>query len=303
MSSAIPPSPSGAHTTTNSHEVMVSRIIGGAILAAIGIYALVVGIAMALPIIIFTLPLIIGAVISLIASDELTDKTEAWGTSHDQRLDAARSATGTFARWFKRPLYGGFALLWRVTRPINYRHVRATLRVTGLLYFAGLMIYLLLMAVYIIVAFIIFGLIIWIVVKVAGWDNENEQVPTTSRLPILGGAGRSVQRDGFFGKYTEHINEDGEKVGESRERDGLFGKYTEHTNQDGEKVGESRERDGFFGQYTEHTDEDGEKMGESRERDGFMGKYTEHTNKDGEKVGESSDCDGLFGKYTEHTDE
>ena len=113
--------------------------------------------------------------------------------------------------------------------------------------------------------------------------------------------GESRERDGFFGKYTEHFDDDGNKIGESREREGFFGKYTEDTDAQSNKIGESREREGFFGNYTEHTDSSGNKTGESREQDGFFGKYTEHTDDAGNKVGESRERDGFFGRYTEHT--
>ena len=89
--------------------------------------------------------------------------------------------------------------------------------------------------------------------------------------------GESREREGFFGRYTEHFDDDGNKIGESREREGFFGDYTEHTDTSGSKIGESREREGFFGDYTEHTDTSGSKVGESREREGLFGEYTEHT--------------------------
>lgn len=113
--------------------------------------------------------------------------------------------------------------------------------------------------------------------------------------------GESREREGFFGKYTEHFDDDGNKIGESREREGLFGDYIEHTDTSGNKIGESREREGFFGDYTEHTDTSGSKIGESREREGIFGDYTEHTNTSGSKVGESREREGFFGDYTEHT--
>ena len=113
--------------------------------------------------------------------------------------------------------------------------------------------------------------------------------------------GTSKERDGFFGKYTEHFDDDGNKVGESRERDGFFGKYVEHTDADGHKTGESRNREGFFGDYTEHTDSSGSKVGESIDREGFFGDYTEHTDSEGTKIGESRKREGFFGNYTEHS--
>lgn len=113
--------------------------------------------------------------------------------------------------------------------------------------------------------------------------------------------GRSVERDGVFGKYTEHFDDAGNKLGESRERDGVFGKYVEHTDADGNKVGESRDVSGFFGDYTEHRDAYGDKSGESRHREGVFGDYTEHVDAEGRKVGESRERHGFFGDYTENT--
>ena len=88
--------------------------------------------------------------------------------------------------------------------------------------------------------------------------------------------GKSVERDGLFGKYTEIYDDDGNKIAESREVDGFLGKYTEYTNTSGDKIGESREMDGFLGDYTEYTNTSGDKIGESREMDGFLGDYTEY---------------------------
>jgi hypothetical protein len=83
--------------------------------------------------------------------------------------------------------------------------------------------------------------------------------------------GTSKERDGIFGKYTEHFDDSGKKIGESRERTGIFGNYTEHTNPSGRKTGESRDRTGIFKDYSEHTDSSGRKTGESRERTGLLG--------------------------------
>ena len=113
--------------------------------------------------------------------------------------------------------------------------------------------------------------------------------------------GKSYERDGIFGKYTEHYDDEGNKIGESHEREGIFGKYTEHTDVTGNRTGESHERDGVFGSYTEHTDASGWTIGESRERVGIFCDYTEHTDTSGKKTGESHEREGIFGKYTEHT--
>ncbi len=45
--------------------------------------------------------------------------------------------------------------------------------------------------------------------------------------------GKSVEREGFFGKYTEHHDDNGKKTCESREfreREGFFGHYSVRVN-------------------------------------------------------------------------
>lgn len=113
--------------------------------------------------------------------------------------------------------------------------------------------------------------------------------------------GKSIERDGVFGRYTEHYDDAGNKIGESREVDGVFGRHVEHTDVNGNKIGESRDVSGFFGEYTEHRDAYGDKLGESRRRDGLFGEYTEHVDDEGNSVGESRERQGVFGDYTENT--
>ena len=292
--SAIPPPP--PFTAVDSREVLTSRIIGSTFLVTLAIYVLIRGIDAAMPGVLLNLPLVVGAVISIIASTEVSGRIDAWGNSFETKMIASRVAPDKFSRWFKRPLYGGLASLWRVTRSIQYCHIRAWLRVSGLLYFAGLMIYLLIMAVYIIVAFIILGLILWLASKILRWDHETE----TKSVPFFSRAGRSVQREGLMGSYGERYDEHGKKTGESHVREGMLGRYVEHTDKGGAKIGESREREGLFEDYTDHTDREGHKVGESRAREGVLEGYEEHTDKDGKKVGESQMQKGLLENYVEH---
>jgi hypothetical protein len=112
--------------------------------------------------------------------------------------------------------------------------------------------------------------------------------------------GKSYERDGVFGKYIEHFDDDGNKVGESHERTGYFGKYTDHTDSAGNKIGESHSRDGFFDTYLAHHDTSGSKTGESHDRVGFLDNYKDHTDSSGRKTGESRKREGLFGEYMEH---
>ena len=132
-------------------------------------------------------------------------------------------------------------------------------------------------------------------------SDEDDYEPRRERfagMPPKGG--RSIEREGFLGKYTEHQDADGNVIGESREQEGFFGAYTEHRDLGGNVVGESREQEGFLGAYTEHRDLGGNVVGESREQEGFLGDYTEHRDADGNLLGESRKRKGFFDDYIEH---
>jgi hypothetical protein len=118
----------------------------------------------------------------------------------------------------------------------------------------------------------------------------------------------SEEKTDFLGnKYTEHYDDDGQKVGESREREDFLGnKYSEHTDIHGQKTGESREGEDFLGnKYSEHRDIHGQRTGESHEGEDFLGnKYSEHRDIHGQKTGESREREDFLGnKYSEHTDD
>jgi len=69
---------------------------------------------------------------------------------------------------------------------------------------------------------------------------------------------KSEERKGLFGgKYTEHFDDDGIKIGESRELKGVFEDYTEHRDAERQKIAESRVHKGVFEDYTEHVDAEG----------------------------------------------
>jgi hypothetical protein len=88
--------------------------------------------------------------------------------------------------------------------------------------------------------------------------------------------GKSVDREGWFGPYTDHYDDDGNKVGESRVRQGWLSDYTEYTDCDGDVVGESRQHDGLFSSYERFTDSDGSEVARGFERDGWFERYTEY---------------------------
>lgn len=309
------PEPNVSNTKDADKEVLIGRIVGGLVLAAAVLFLVVYGVDASLPLLLLASPLLVGAVVAVIGSNQITGKIDSWETGFQRRLEQARSASGKYARWFKRPLYGGLNLWWKATQGIPFFHLRAGLRVTGLLYFGGLMIYLLVTVVYVMVALIVFGLILWIVGKVSGWWDEDKK-PTILRTPPIPPAKprtpidpvpplptirKSIRREGVTGPYWEHFDRDDNKVAESRLIEGVTGPYIEHTDVHGNKIGETRDIDGVFGRYAEHTDARAEKTAESRAYDGVLQSYTEAVDTHGEKVRESREG-GVLTPTIEHED-
>ncbi len=112
--------------------------------------------------------------------------------------------------------------------------------------------------------------------------------------------GYSEEKDGVFGKYTEHKNKDGETTGYSEKKDGVFCPHIEHTNIDGKTTGYSEDKEWPFGKYTEHTSTDGDTVGYSERKDGVFGPYVEHTDPSNRTTGWSEQTESVFGRYTEH---
>ncbi|MDP3779495.1 MAG: hypothetical protein Q8R30_05640 [bacterium] len=112
--------------------------------------------------------------------------------------------------------------------------------------------------------------------------------------------GYSEEKNGVFGKYTEHKNKDGETTGYSEKKDGVFGEYTEHTDTEGKTTGYSENKEGLFGKYTEHTDTNEKTTGYSEGKQGLLGGYVEHTDSSDRTTGWSETKSNAFGRYTEH---
>jgi len=62
---------------------------------------------------------------------------------------------------------------------------------------------------------------------------------------------KSYDRDGLFGKFTEHYDDLGNKIGESRLVGSASEIRVEHYDKDGNKLGESSEIEGFFRVFSE----------------------------------------------------
>jgi len=264
---------------------------------------MVIGVEDVLVLIFLLLPLIAALYIVIAKSDSEADRIKRiqdWIRIKHETLSPDRSYNKYGFRpflWLLKPIAGQ-------TNKIPNPHWSAGVWVfctgyaTYLLLFAALMVgWLLLVGVLILAG-------LWLLVELLGssaGDEEDEYEPRGRRstgMPFSGG--KSVEREGFFGKYTEHEDEHGNVIGESREQEGFFGSYTEHKDAEGNVVGESREQEGFFGNYTEHSNTDGGVVGESREQEGFLGDYTEHKDVDGNVIGESRKREGFLDDYIEH---
>jgi TPR repeat protein len=117
--------------------------------------------------------------------------------------------------------------------------------------------------------------------------------------------GTSEERTTWLGgKYTVHLDDDGNEIGRSEEKESLLGgRYTQHYDADGNKAGQSEQKESLLGgRYTQHYDADGDKAGQSEQKESFLGgRYTQHYDSDGDKVGTSERRESILGgQYTKH---
>jgi hypothetical protein len=245
---------------------------------------------------------LLGALFLVIAkSDSGTSRVkriQEWLLAKFEKLDPKKS----YNKYFFRPFLWAINRIATQTDKISNQHSSAAAWVFCTGYAAYILLYIAIVIGMVAVAIAITIAIVMGIWEELGRDDDDDEYESGRErytgMPPSGG--RSVEREGFFGNYTEHQDADGNVIGESREQEGFLGTYTEHRDTDGTVVGESRDQEGFFGDFTEHRDADGAVVGESREQEGFLGNYTEHKDADGNVVGESRKREGFLGDYTEH---
>lgn len=247
-------------------------------------------------------PTWIGALLPLIRNSNLTGKVDRWEEKLLAGHSRAAENTGKFARYFKKPLYGGGLFIWKKTRAVGDAHLRAGLRVTALSYFATVMIFLLVFVGYILIAIVIAIAIIFLALWAlsGGLKEKLEQVGSSNYeddAPPRVKVSRPAT-DLLGNPKMEHFDERGKKVGETRPGTDLLGNpVEEHFDRSGRKIGESRDTTGFLGDpKTEHFDARGEKTGESRPSTDFLGDpELEHFDEKGKKTGESRPDTDILG--------
>ncbi len=261
-------------------------------------------------------PLAPGLAVIALNLSNWNDGIERGSALFTRRLDVARGKEGKFARFFSRPLWRGCLWIWAKTEGIEMEGVRAGVRVSLATYFVGIMVSLLLAAVYILVAVVVFLAMIffvfWIISLGSNSPDRNRGNDVEDRSP-MSRVRTSRKAEGFFGTdpHLEHFDEHGKKVAETRKVEGFFGTdpHEVTTDMEGNKVAEGRYVEGFFGTdpHVRIEDAEGNFAGERRHREGFFGTdpYAETTDADGNVVSTARHEDGFFGldPHTEHTPE
>lgn len=241
------------------------------------------------------LPLLVGALLPIVSSAEVTGKVEGWEQSFENAFQKASRKDGKFARYFQRPLFRGSSYLWRITQPLPNSHVRAGVRMALALYFWLTMIALLFVAAYVIIAVVV----LIVILAIVGWILSLQDGRRS------GGYSRTIRT--FTGRRKqEHYDSSGEKVGESIATTTLLGSpKTEHFDTSGNRVGESRPNTTWTGEpKVEHFDASSNKTGESRPNTTLLGEpIAEHFDEAGHKTGESRERKTLLGEtVVEHTE-
>jgi hypothetical protein len=296
---------------TQTRKVQVSQLLAGAwVLGSIvlewlstspGAWALLLA------------PTWIGVILPLIRSSNLTFRVERWEERLVVGYARATGKTGKFARYFTKPLYGGSLFIWRKTQPVGDAHLRAGIRVAALLYFATLMISLMVFVGYIIIAIVVgIAIILFAIWALSRGLTENLERESRGSSHYGGDLQRRLKLSrsatDFLGQpKMEHFDEHGRKIAETRPgRDFIGSPIEEHFDHTGRKIGESRPTTDFLGDpKTEHFDGSGQKTGESRTTTDFLGSpKVEHFDERGKKTGESRpDKDILGDSVIRHEEE
>lgn len=235
-------------------------------------------------------PLLVGVAVSAISADGMTDWINNWEQTFRSKRDKAREKEGKFARFFRRPFWGGSLKLWTATDGLSSAHVRAGLRMAVALYFWAVMIFLLAITAYITVAIVVLIFMVAIAYKIYEFSQTGGR--TTVRYDNSGRTlGTSRQTTDWLGKpKTETFDASGKKVGESKPTQDWLGRpKVEHFDDKGAKTGESKPTEDWLGRpKTEHFDEAGHKTGESRPTEDWLGRpKVEHFDERGAKAGET----------------
>lgn len=127
--------------------------IGAAIVAAAAII-LVAERPQSTLLLVLAVPLVIGCVPPIAASDALSAWIDRWNAGFGWIRDRG-TAGGALRRYFLRPLGAGSSVLWRRTEPLRSQHLRAGVRVLVIACFWAAMLAALVATVYVIVAVLV----------------------------------------------------------------------------------------------------------------------------------------------------
>jgi hypothetical protein len=207
-------------------------------------------------------PLLAGAAVPLFSDPAMTGMVNGWQNFFEAGLLNAKSRDTKFARNFLRPLHRYSLAIWKISAHVGDVHVRAGLRLSIVTYFWAFMIVALITAVYLIVAFIILGVVLAIYAWFKGWTPSRPARDRASQLRE-----RSIKTS-RFGAANLRVDEEGNiqkgmlgnTIGRIAEDGTIFKKTTLGEDEIGrlDLNGDVYRRTGIFSEeHTGSIDEDG----------------------------------------------
>ncbi|MGQ0812934.1 MAG: hypothetical protein ACT4O1_00520 [Gemmatimonadota bacterium] len=171
-------------------------------------------------------PVIAGAAATAAGSYALNDWVERRRAAYCRLAGWAGTRDGKFARYFARPVAGGSLWVWGQTEKIRDASIQCGLRIAIALYFWALMLALLIAAVYVIVALIVFALIMAAIGWFMSQSSDNDSTPSQRRSTPMDEGLLSRGKSKRFYKKTGMFSEEefgrADNAGNLYQRTGMF---------------------------------------------------------------------------------
>ena len=189
-------------------------------------------------------PLILGEFIFLYRPEKPVSWAEGFRGWVARKRAANFGRHGLVRRWFLRPLFFCLIQTMQWTQDIKDPYLRTGVRVSASLYVIGLITYIAVTIVFIVIAIIIFGFMLWCAGHVLGW---NDGVPTRSRSSSVGRRKSKTLHD--FGRKDTRID----KQGNVYDTSGIISQQVGRI----DKEGRFYDTKGMISQQVGRIDEDG----------------------------------------------
>lgn len=148
-------------------------------------------------------PILAGAAVPLLSLPSCSDPVNDWRSYFVDGMAKARQKEGKYSRYFLRPLHAGSLLLWNRSEFIRDEHIRAGVRVAGICYFWGVMIFGLILVAYVIIAVVV----LMIVLAIVAWFMEHSDSGTRTYKRSSSSPRPPIPVKGVLQKGTNWLNE------------------------------------------------------------------------------------------------